>query len=110
MNNLGGEILRKAGLIFEEEKDYDWITKGVNHRFGIDDEGYADYYLVKCWNATTMINEADASVYRKLVDIDSKLGTDASKQLGCCLSWTTRWDIIEVRFLNKLFIFKSCLV
>ena len=97
LNQLGGELLRKAGLVFEEGKDYDWITKGVYHRRGIDDEGYADYYLVNCFNEMKMINEADASVYRQLVDIDSKLGTDASTQLECCLSWTTRWDIMEVR-------------
>ena len=97
LNQRAGRILREAGLVFEEWKDYNWITKGDDHRDGIDDEGYADYYLVKCWNETTMINQADASVYRQLVDIDSKLGTDASTQLDCCLSWTTRWDIIEVR-------------
>ena len=96
MNKLGGKILRKAGLVFEEWKDYDWITKGVDHRQGIDDEGYADYYLVKCWNETTKINEADPSVYRQLVEIDEMLGTNTSMQLSCCLSWTTRWDIIKV--------------
>ena len=90
--------MREAGLVFEEWKDFNWITKGVDHRHGIDDEGYADYYVMNCWNKTKMINEANASVCRQLVDIDSKLGTDASTQLGCCLSWTTRWDIIEVRF------------
>ena len=90
MNQLGGEILRKAGLVFEEWKDYDWITKKT------DDEGYADYYLVKCWNETTKINEADPSVYRQLVEIDETLGTNASTQLDCCLCWTTRWDIIKV--------------
>ena len=96
LNNLGGKILRDAGLDFEESKDYDWITKGTEHQDGIDDEGFADYYLTKCWNDSKMMNEADATVYRQLVEIDLVLGTDASTQLGCCLCWTTRWDIIEV--------------
>lgn len=95
LNQLGGRILREAGLDFEEWKDYNWITKGKDHRSGIDDEGYADYYLVKCWNDSKMINEADASVYRQLVEVDSVLGTSASLQLECCLCWTTRWDIIK---------------
>ena len=95
LNQLGGRILREAGLDFEEWKDYDWITKGTVHRDGFDDEGYADYYLVNCWNDSKMINEADASVYRQLVEVDSVLGTSASLQLGCCLAWTTRWDIIK---------------
>ena len=90
VNQLGGEILRKAGLDFDERKDYDWIRKET------DDEGYADYYLVKCWNDSKMINEAKASIYHQLVEIDSVLGTDASMQLSCCLGWTTRWDIIKV--------------
>ena len=98
LNQRAGEILRAAGLIFEEWKDYNWITKGADHRDGIDDEGFADYYLVKCWNETKMINEADVYIYRQLVYIDSKLGTSNSLQLQCCLCWTTRWDIIEVRF------------
>ena len=96
LNLRAGRILREAGLVFEEWKDYNWITKGVDHRDGIDDEGYADYYLAQYWNEIKMINEADASVYRQLVDIDSKLGTRLSMQLVCCLNWTTRWDIIEV--------------
>ena len=96
LNRLGGKILREAGLDFEEWKDYDWITKGVDHQNGIDDEGYADYYLVKCWNESKKINEANASVYRQLVAIDESLGTDVSTQLSCCLTWTRRWDIIKV--------------
>ena len=92
-------ILREAGLVFEEGKDYNWITNGNAHRKGIDDEGYANYYLMKCWNDSKRINEADASVYSQLVHVDSKLGTDASTQLHCCLSWTTRFDIIKVRFI-----------
>ena len=102
LNQEGGRILREAGLVFEEWKDYDWITKGAEHRFGIDDEGFADYYLVKCWNDSKLINEADPSVYRKLVEIDSVLGTDPAIQLNCCLTWTTRWDIIETIDFDKV--------
>ena len=96
LNKHGGNILREAGLQFENWKDYDWITNAVHHGDEIGNEGYADYYLAKCWNESKQINEADKSVYRQLVEIDSKLGTDASTQLNCCLTWTTRWDIIKV--------------
>ena len=95
LNQLGGALLRKAGLDFEELKDYHWITKET------EDVGYADHYLVECWNETKKINEADPSVYRQLVDIDSKLGTEYSRQLVCCLCWTLRSDIIKVRFCNS---------
>ena len=90
LSKLGGKILREAGLDFEEWKDYDWIIKETR------DVGYADYYLVRSWNKSKMINEADATVYRRLVEIDAMLGTEHSRQLSCCLSWTTRWDIIKV--------------
>ena len=95
LNDDGGTILREAGLNFEEWKDYYWILEEA------DDIGYADYYLYKCENDSKMINEADATVYQKLVDIDSKLGTKLSDQLYWCLYYTTRWDIIKVlKFLQ----------
>ena len=94
-NDLGGKILREAGLDFEEWKDYDWILEETR------DDGYADYYLHKCWNDSKKINEADATVYQRLVDIDSTLGTELSDQLYWCLHYTTRWDIIKVlKFLQ----------
>ena len=89
-NQRAGSILRKVGFVFEKWKDYNWITETTK------DFGYADYYLVRCWNDSLKINEADASVYRQLAEIDSVLGTTASNQLWACLSWTTRWDIIKV--------------
>ena len=95
LNDDGGTILREAGLDFEEGMDYDSINK-LACIFG-----YATYYLSKCENDSTMINEADATVYQKLVDIDSTLGTRFSNQLYWCLYYTTRWDIIKVlKFLQ----------
>ena len=40
--------------------------------------------------------QPDADVYKKLVDIDSKLGTTNSFQLYWCLAFTTRPDIIKI--------------
>ena len=90
LNDLGGNILREAGLEFEELKDYDWIIKETS------DDGYAGFYLRNCWNDSKLINEADAKVYKRLVDIDTNLGTRLSLQLWRSLRWTTRWDIIKV--------------
>ena len=94
-NDLGGKILREAGLDFEGGMDYDSIYKPYSIY------GYATYYLKTCENDSKMINEADATVYQKLVDIDSTLGTKLSRQLYECLGYTTRWDIIKVlKFLQ----------
>ena len=103
LNELGGKILREAGLDFETWKDYDWIKKETPDYEGYTEyEGYADYYLTRSWNDSKKINEGDAKVYQRLVDIDFKLGTELSLQLFCCLCWTTRWDIIKVgRFLSN---------
>ena len=89
LNKWVGKILREAGLDFEIWKDYDWIKKE-------DYFGYADYYLGKCQIDPKVTNEADATVYQKLIKIDTVLGTDASLQLFGCLYWTDRWDIIKV--------------
>lgn len=58
-------------------------------------EGYAHHYLAVC-KANSKMNEVDASIYRQLIDIDSKLGTNASLQLWGCLNITNRSDLIQV--------------
>ena len=97
-NDLGGKILRGAGLNFEEWKDYYWIKKVTFEMLRIC-YGYAMYYLDKCDKYSKTV--ADATVYQKLVDIDSALGMELSYQLYLCLHRTTRWDIIKVlKFLQ----------
>ena len=97
-------MLRHAGIDFAVGRDYDWIIDNTS-----SDAGYAEYYLIKCSNKTTMINEADASIYRQLVEIDTALGTTAGTQLFGCLYRTTRWDIIKVLFFNRTEISKYIL-
>ena len=87
LNQLGQSILRENG--FKDYQDYLLTTRGAR---------FANHYLEKCWNDSKMFNEADVCIYRQLVDIDSKLGTNASRQLRSCLSNTTRWDLIKVLF------------
>ena len=101
LNELGTTILNETGLDFEEWKDDDWIRKTTGQM------GYAHYYLDECWNAPKRINEANATTYRKLVDIDSGLGMDASQQLFCCLWSTTRWDIIKVYSFSHMIFFSK---
>ena len=58
--------------------------------------GFADAYLYRCNTKAKSDDEIDVEVYTKLVQLDSKLGTTASKQLHGCLYYTTRPDIIQV--------------
>ena len=90
LNQIGGRLLREAGINFTENNDYDWIRKSTL-------AGYAHIFVQNCWNDSIRRNEADESVFRELVDIDLELGTSASEQLFWCLCWTTRLDIINVR-------------
>lgn len=117
LNKLGGKILRDAGLDFDKSKDYDFIKsnnlpEGSTFDGACYHVGYAGYYLYK------MMYEADAcclcrifcktkgadpSRYRKLVDIDTDLGTKASDQLYVCLTLKSKPEFIKVRiyyFLN----------
>ena len=82
--------MREAGLDFDESKDYNWINKETY------DCGYAGYYLRNCWNDSKLINEADVEVYKRLVEIDTTLGTELFRHLFNCLAYTTRRDIIKV--------------
>ena len=89
LNQPGRSFFREDGFILEDDVDYD----GMRNNGGA---GYASYYLYNCWNESEMKNEADVSIHRRLVDIDSKLGTNASLQLFGCIMFTTRWDLIKV--------------
>ena len=98
LNQCAGRILRSAGINFEDWKDVDWLRRQTFDNLSGKSKihGYANYYLAHCWNGSTMANEADVTIYFKLVEIDSGLGTPLSRQLWACLFWTTRWDIIKV--------------
>ena len=86
LTELGGYILREAGIDFQKLKDHDWIKKETNYA------GYADYYL----SEYDRPSDADATIYRRLLDIDTIHGTDPALQLFRCINRTTRCDIIKV--------------
>ena len=86
LNELGGYILREAGIDFQKLKDHDWIKKETNYA------GYADYYLSEYHRRS----DADATIYRRLLDIDAIHGTDPDLQLFRCINRTMRCYIIKV--------------
>ena len=62
---------------------------------------FAKEYLKQCNKESKSNDEINKEVYAKLVELDSRLGTNASNQLYNCLKYTTRWDIIKVlKFLK----------
>ena len=62
----------------------------------LDYVGYAQYYLGRCWDESELKNKADVSIYKQLLEIDSKLGTTQSEQLFQCVFYTVRIDLIKV--------------
>ena len=60
--------------------------------------GFAEVYLYRCDKESKSENIADVQLYTKLVELDTRLGTTAGRQLFGCLYQTTRWDIIKVLF------------
>ena len=58
--------------------------------------GFSNVYLYRLRAKSKSDDEIDIEVYTKFVELDSKLGTTASKLLGECLLSTTRSDIIQV--------------
>ena len=57
---------------------------------------FALKYLDRCNEESTSNDNINKEVYTKLVELDSRLGTKASKQLYECLKYTDRSDIIKV--------------
>ena len=58
--------------------------------------GFAELYLNQCNKDSEIENIADTQVYSKLVELDSRIGTTATKQLYECLRYTVRLDILKV--------------
>ena len=57
---------------------------------------FASRYLERCKKESKSNDKINKEAYAKLVELDTKLGKTASKQLYECLENTTRSDIIKV--------------
>ena len=112
-----GRILSRFEFIFEflklrkiQEINVDQVHHDELRKDGY--VGYANYYLFKCWNnmertffppfitssdnKSELKNKADVTIYKQLLEIDSKLGTTQSEQLLRCFDYSLRKDLIEV--------------
>ena len=90
LNLEAGRLIRSLGInIAVTENEFD-VLQQKNY------VGYADYYLQECWDESELINKADITFYKQLLEIDSKLGTTQSEQLFWCVFNSLRIDLIEV--------------
>ena len=92
LNLKGCELIQSVDPSFPiDENTYDGLRR--NKAFG-----FAYFYLIKCWDQSDLMkeNEADVTIYKQLLEIDSKLGTTQAEQLWVCVFASLRMDLIKV--------------
>ena len=90
LNLKAGRLIQSLGISIDiTENEFDELRK-------IGWVGYSHYYLRKCWDGSELKNKADATIYKPLLEIDSKLGTTQSEQLFTCVVHSLRMDLIKV--------------
>ena len=90
LNLKAGRLLKSLGINVDVKDDeYDELRE-------LEYVGYAEYYLRKCWDGSELKNKADVTVYKQLLEIDSKQGTTQSEQLLKCVFYSVRMDLIKV--------------
>ena len=91
LNLEAGKLIKNRGIHMDvKDGEYDELREELGF------VGYAEYYLLECWDESGLKNKADVSIYKQLLEIDSKLGTTPSEQLRWCLAYSPRKDLIEV--------------
>ena len=82
-------LISKNSMIYMGFDDWETIQE-----YGV--AGFAEYYLKECWDQIQLINNADLTLYKQLLEIDAKIGVTQTKQLLACVFKTLRIDIIKV--------------
>ena len=91
LNLEAGRLIKSLGIYIDvTENNFDVLRE--KHGFF----GYASYYLRGCWDESELKNKADVSIYKQLLEIDSKLGTTQTEQLFECVFYSLRMDLIKV--------------
>ena len=87
---MAGRLIKSRGIYMDvKDGEYEELRE-------LGYVGYANYYLKACWDESELNNKADVSIYKQLLDIDSKLGTTQSEQLFECVFNSLRMDLIKV--------------
>ena len=90
LNLQAGRLIQSVGMSIPiRENGFDELRK-----LGFD--GYGNYYLKQCYDESELLNKADVTIYKQLIEIDSRLGTRQAEQLFCCVFWSVRMDLIKV--------------
>ena len=91
LNLKAGRLIKDLGIkIAVTENKFDVLRK--KHGY----VGFAQYYLRGCYDDSALLNKAENKIYKKLLEIDSKLGTTQTEQLFSCVFHSVRMDLIKV--------------
>ena len=91
LNLKAGRLIQNLGIfICVTENEFDVLRGELGY------DGYASYYIHNCWDKSKLKNKADVTIYKQLLEIDSKLGTTQSEQLFECVFNSVRMKIIKV--------------
>ena len=91
LNLEAGRLIKPLGIAIDvKENEFDELREELGF------VGYAHYYLQHCYDESELVNKADVTIYKQLLEIDSKLGTTQTEQLLWCLFWSVRMDLIKV--------------
>jgi len=91
LNLKAGRMVKSQGLYMAVKDDeYDELREEYGYA------GYASNYLSQCWDETELTNKADMTIYKQLLEIDSKLGTTQTEQLYWCVFYSLQMDLIKV--------------
>ena len=91
LNLKAGRLIQSLGIsIATTENNFDVLRE--NNGF----VGYANYYLRRCYDESELVNKADVTICKQLLEIDSKLGTTQTEQIFQCVFQSVRMDLIKV--------------
>ena len=91
LNLKAGTLIKILGInIAVTENKFDVLREKLGW------VGYASYYVGHCYDDSELINKAEIEIYKKLLEIDAKLGTTSTEQLFKCVFHSVRMDLIKV--------------
>ena len=91
LNLEAGRLIKSLGLsICEGETTYDMLREEYGY------VGYANYYVMSCWDEQELTNKAHVTIYKTFLEIDTKLGTTSTEQLFELVFGAVRLDLVMV--------------
>ena len=91
LNLKAGKLIKSLGIFINvTENKFEMLREELGY------VGFANYYMRECLDESELKNKANVTIYKQLLEIDTKLGTTQSEQLLECVFYSLRMDLIKV--------------